>query len=74
MTPEARIAARAEIDRVRGLALKASRRARALERAYWAEVVATTPPCAPTRHHVEQIIGNVFTIYRCRICGDEEWL
>lgn len=23
---------------------------------------------------IEVIVGNVFTIYRCVICGQEEWL
>jgi hypothetical protein len=74
MSPEDREARLSEIDRVRGLARKAGRRAVALETAFWAELRATTTPCEPTRHDVEQIAGNVFTVYRCRRCGDEEWL
>jgi hypothetical protein len=74
MSPEDRTAALAAIEKAREQAHKAARRAVRLECEYWDKVRATTPPCAPTRHDCAVIVGSVFTIYRCRVCGDEEWL
>lgn len=44
----------------------ALRRLRALEAAYRADLVATTPECAPG-HHVTDHMGDDF--YPCRVCG-----
>lgn len=39
------------------------------------ERLATTPKCKPGECCASEVIhGNVFTIYRCKFCGDEEWL
>ena len=74
MTPEERTTRLAELDRAKRSATRAARRAVKLESQYWADVRASTPPCAPTEHDVERFLGNTYMVYRCRICGDEEWL
>jgi len=74
MTPQRRAECLAEIEKVRKAAGKLARKAALLEAQYWAEVRATVSPCGPARHDCEQILGTAFMIYRCRVCGDEEWL
>jgi propanediol dehydratase small subunit len=74
MSPEDRAMQLAEIARYRKTAGRALRVANELEAAYWAEIRATVPKCATGKHDIENFLGNTFMVYRCRVCGDEEWL
>lgn len=33
-----------------------------------------TPDCGRGNHDIEQTLGTVFNVYRCRRCPQEEWL